>query len=267
MASEVLTPRSIAGLTPGRVQERSPWLNMMVYALSGWGKTTLAGSASVVDGMAPVLAIDAEGGSESLRHSYPDVEFIRITNWEQSVEVYSDIFDQVSRSVFPYNTIIVDSMNECQKYGMNSIMKKVVKKAEEKGEERDEEVPSKREYLINLEQMRRFTRGYRDLEVHTIFTCLCASYRDEMTGKVNNQPLLTGKFQAEVPALIDEVWYGYKREIGDGDKKKMTRILLTDATDTTVAKSRNGTLPQTILEPTMTDLFKYLTSSGAKKNG
>ena len=184
------------------------------------GKDFLGGSAQAVQDMSPVLCIDAEGGSETLRNPFPDVEVVRIRNWEESVNVYSDVYDQISRGVFPYNTIMVDSVNECQKYGMNSIMKRVVSKAAEKGEERDEEVPSKREYLINLEQMRRFIRGYRDLEVHTIFTCLCATYRDENTGKVNNEPLLTGKFQKEVPALIDEVWYGYKREEGDGDKRK-----------------------------------------------
>lgn len=259
MADETLTPRSLGGLDVSKAQERSDWLNMMIYAPSGWGKTTMGGSAQAVEGMSPVLSIDAEGGSESLRHSYPDVEVVRIKSWEQSVNVYSDIYYQVSNGTFPYNTILIDSLNEYQKYSMLSIMEMVVREHPE----RDIEVPSKREYLINLEQMRRMVRGFRDLEVHTIFTCLSSSYRDDLTGKVNNEPLLTGKFQKEVPALIDEVWFGYKRQIGVGDEAEMTRFLLTDSTDTTIAKSRNGKLPISLQEPTMAQIYKYL--RGEKK--
>lgn len=259
MADETLTPRSLGGLTVSKAQERSDWLNMMIYAPSGWGKTTLGGSAQSVEGMSPVLSIDAEGGSESLRHSYPDVEVVRIKSWEQSVNVYSEIYEQVSSGTFPYNTILLDSLNEYQKYSMLSIMEMVVKEHPE----RDIEVPSKREYLINLEQMRRMVRGFRDLEVHTIFTCLSSSYRDDLTGKVNNEPLLTGKFQKEIPALIDEVWFGYKRQIGVGDEAEMKRFLLTDSTDTTIAKSRNGKLPIAIESPTMAQIYNYL--RGEKK--
>jgi|SRR5882762_438788 len=260
MADETLTPRSLGGLTVSKAQERSEFLNMMIYGPSGYGKTVFGGSAQAVKEMAPVLSLDAEGGSESLRNSYPEVDVVRIKSWEQSVNVYSDIYDQISNSTFPYNTIVIDSLNEYQKFSMLSIMEMVVKEHPE----RDIEVPSKREYLINLEQMRRMVRGFRDLEVHTIFTCLSSSYRDEMTGKVNNEPLLTGKFQKEVPALIDEVWFGYKREFGVGDDREMKRYLLTDSTDTTIAKSRNGKLPIAIEEPTMTEIYKYLKNQGVK---
>ena len=258
MADETLTPYSLAGLSVGKAQERSKWLNMMFYGASGVGKTTLGGSAQAVKEMMPALSIDAEGGSESLRNSYPGVDVVRVKTWEQSVNVYSDIYDQVSNGTFPYNTILVDSLNEYQKYSMLSIMEMVVKEHPE----RDLEVPSKREYLINLEQMRRMVRGFRDLEVHTIFTCLSEAYRDENTGKVNNEPLLTGKFKKEIPALIDVVCFMYKRQIGVGDDAEMKRILLTEATDTTVAKDRTGKLPQTIFEPTMSEIYKYLSIEG-----
>src|SRR6266567_3668595 len=88
MTAEVLTPSSLAGLAGlpiSRVKERSPWQNMMIYAVSGWGKTWLGGSAQAIPGMSPVLSIDAEGGSETLRNPFPDVEVVRITNWEESV--------------------------------------------------------------------------------------------------------------------------------------------------------------------------------------
>src|SRR5882757_9546918 len=38
MADETLTPRSLGGLTVSKAQERSEFLNMMIYGPSGWGK-------------------------------------------------------------------------------------------------------------------------------------------------------------------------------------------------------------------------------------
>lgn len=257
----VLTPKSIGGRPVTSAKERSPWLNIMFYAESGWGKTTLGGSAQAVDGMSPVLMIDAEEGSEALRNSYPGVEIVTVTNVKETMDIYSELFDLSSRGECPWKTVLLDPINEEQKFSMNSIMERVVIEHPE----RDVEVPSKREYLINLEQMRRMIRAFRDLKMHTIFTCLAESYRDDMTGKTENGPLLTGKFKKEVAALVDVICYGYTKEVGVGEDMEMKRLLLTSRTDTTVAKDRTGKLPMVMESPTMSEIYKLLKKDS--KNG
>lgn len=104
--SEKLTARNIAGLTINKVQERSSWYNMLIYGDSGTGKTTLAGSADLVPAMRPVLFIDVEGGTESLKHSYPEVDTVRVTTWKQMQAVYDALYE----GGHGYRTVVLDSI-------------------------------------------------------------------------------------------------------------------------------------------------------------
>lgn len=256
MADEVLSPRTLAGLTISKVQDRGPWLNQLFYGESGVGKTQLAGSAQAVPDMRPVLEIDIEGGSETLRHCYPDVEVVRVKTWQQMQDVYNELYDQALRDKRDFNTVCLDSVNEIQKFSMESIMNRVV----QEHPDRDRDVPSMREWGKNLEQMRRLVRGFRDLEMHTLFTCLAETERDDMTGVMHTQPLLTGKFKREVPALLDVVCYYYQKQFGVGDDIEMKRLLLTQRTDSQVAKDRTGKLPMVIEAPTMEKIYSLMTA-------
>lgn len=243
MADEVLTQRSLAGLSISKVQERSSYYNILIYGDSGTGKTTLAGSADMVPSMRPVLFVDIEGGTESLKHSYPDVDTIRVLNWKDMQDLYNELYE----GRHPYNTVVLDSLTEIQKFNMYSIMKKVIQKRPEL----DEDVPSMREWGINLEQMRKFVRGFRDLEMHTIFTALAKSDKDQKSGIVTTKPSLSGKLADEVAAFLDVVGYYYVKQIGDGEDAEFRRLLLTQKTDQQIAKDRTGRLPMVIEHPTM----------------
>lgn len=255
IGDELLTQKTLAGLNITKVQERGDWLNIFFYGESGVGKTTLGGSSVKVPAMSPLLIIDIEGGSESLRHSYPEAEVVRVKTWPQMQSVYGELFDQAMRNQRDYNTVMLDSANEIQKFSMESIMAKVVVEHPD----RDMDVPSMREWGKNLEQMRRLVRGFRDLEMHTIITCLAESERDEVTGQMHTRPLLTGKFKNEVAALLDVVCYYYMKQVGTGDNIEMKRLLLTQRTDTVVAKDRTGKLPMVIEAPTMEKIYNLMT--------
>lgn len=259
--SETLTQKTLGGLNISKVQERGSWLNMLFYGESGVGKTTLAGSADAVPAMHPVIVIDIEGGSESLKHSYPNVEVLRIKTWQQMQDVYNELYDQAKRGQRDFNTVSLDSLNEIQKFSMESIMQKLLVEHPE----RDIDVPSMREWGKNLEQMRRLVRGFRDLEMHTIFTCLAESQRDEMTGLMHTYPLLTGKFKQEVAALLDVVGFYYMKQFGVGDNIEMKRLLLTQRTDSQVAKDRTGKLPMVIEAPTMEKIYKLMQIQNERK--
>ena len=224
----------------------------MFYGEPGIGKTVLAGSADSVPEMRPVLFIDMEGGTESLRHTYPDVEVVRIKNWREMQQLYNVLADGNT----PYQTIVIDSLSEAQKFNMMHIMADVAAN----NAKMVEEVPSMREWGINLEQMRKFVRGFRDLEINTIFTCLAAKDKDIRTGKFTFGPALSGKLAGEIAGFLDEVFFMYMKETNNPEtgNDEQVRMLLTGKTETTIAKDRSGKLDQVIMNPTMSVLYNAM---------
>lgn len=246
---EVLTPGSLAGLTISSVSASSPTLNMLVYGESGVGKTVLAGSADAVPAMRSVLIIDVEGGTFSLRKYHPDVHVVRVKTWNELQELYNVLFS----GDHSYQTVVLDSITEIQKFSMTQIMIDLVKSEPA----RDPDIPSIREWGKNIEQMRRLIRAFRDLPINTIFTALMREDKDNKTGTVTRKPMLSGKLASEVAAFLDIVTYLYVRNIERDGEMQRTRLLLTGATDTTIAKDRSGSLPLTLTEPTMKEIYAY----------
>jgi len=231
---------------------RSQFFNFMIYGEPGIGKTVLAGSADAVAAMRPVLFIDMEGGTESLRATYPDVQVVRVKSWREMQQLYNALAD----TDHGYQTVIIDSLSEAQKFNMLHIMSDVAAN----NAKMIEEVPSVREWGINLEQMRKFVRGFRDLEINTIFTCLAVRDKDIRTSKFTYGPALSGKLANEVAGFLDEVFFMYMTEGANettGETEQL-RLLLTGKTETTIAKDRSGKLPQLIQDPTMEKLYKLM---------
>jgi Cdc6-like AAA superfamily ATPase len=260
--TEVLTstPKTLAGLPIRAVQERSPFLNILIYGDSGTGKTTLAGSADEVPSMRPVLFIDIEGGTESLRHSYPEVETVRITKWREMQALYNELY----RGSTGYQTVVLDSLTEIQKFNMYQIMADLIAKKGEDDPRVDIDVPSMREWGKNLEQVRRFVRAFRDLPMHTVFTALAKSDKDQKTGIVSIKPSLSGKMADEVAAFLDIVAYYYVKDIVVEDETVARRLLLTRKTSQHVAKDRSGMLPMVVESPTMKSLHELMKASVTK---
>lgn len=241
---------TIAGLQIRKVKETKHFINMLIYGESGVGKTSLAGSADAVPEMRKVLFIDIEGGTLSLQSRYPDVEVVRITTWDDMQKVYDELY----LGGHGYNTVIIDSLTECQKMSMDRIMKKVVSDHEE----RDADVPGIREWNINIEQLRKFVRAFRDLPINTIFTALVKSDKNQRTGAIKRKPSLSGKVADEVAGFLDIVTYLYMKEIEGAN----TRMLLCGQTEDTVAKDRTDKLPTTIQTPTMADIWQAARAEG-----
>lgn len=246
--TEVLTNKTLGGLKVQPAGERPQVLNMLVYGDPGVGKTVLAGSASQVEAMSPVLFIDVEGGTMSLRNRYPDVEVVRVSSWSDMTSLYNDIANTDS-----YKTIVLDSLTEIQKFSMYNIMRDLVA-----GDpDRDPDVPGIREWGKNSEQIRRFVRAFRDLSVNTIFTALSATDKDQKTGATLSRPYLSGKLASEVAGFLDIVCYMYVRVV-EGDVR---RLMLTSGTDSCVAKDRSDSLPPILEEPDMKTIHNIVTGA------
>ena len=247
--SESLTPASIGGLPIQKVIEKSPTINVLVYGKPGTGKTVLAGSSSMVPEMSPVLLVDIEGGTNSLRTTYPDVDTVRVTTWPELLEICDYLADENNH----YKTVVFDSLSEIQKLNMYYNMRKAGKNPMEEKADWDD-------WGKNLESMRFFVRATRDLPINVIWTALLDESQDKKTGKTMKMPYFTGKFKQEIAAIPDEVFFYYLKEQYDDEAEEdvTLRILLTASTDDTVAKDRSGQLPQVIVSPTMQTLYEQM---------
>lgn len=236
----------IGGLTVEKAKESVDWINFLVYGNPGVGKTVLAGSADAVPEMSPVLLLNIEGGTLSLRKFYPNVEVVPVKN----VKALQDVYDDLLNSNHPYKTVILDSLSEIQKLSMRDIMLEVKRT----DPTRDEDVPAQREWGKNLEQTRRLVRAFRDLPMHTIFTAHVRDRQDPKTGLWKSAPSLTGQAQNEVPGFVDIVAYMYMKRVNDD----LIRLLSTKQTDTVVAKDRSHSLPDVLQEPTMAAIYQLI---------
>ncbi len=244
-----LTKGNLPGFDISKVKERDAFFNILLYGEPGVGKTVLAGSSDAVPEMRPALLVDMEGGVGSLRHTYPDIDVVRIKSWDEMQTLYDALCD----TDHGYRTIIIDSLSETQKFNMNTIMQNTdsVKLGKQ-----HVDVPSPREWGINLNQMRKFVRAFRDLDCNTIFTAHEMLLVDDMTGKSSVKPAFSGKLANEIAGFLDEVFYMYVIKKGD----KNLRCILTGKTEKQVAKDRSGKLPIVIEDPTMKIIYSLMNS-------
>jgi len=240
-----ITKSNLGGLPITKASQGMKHINMLVYGDSGVGKTVLAASAAAVKEMSPVLLLDVEGGTFSIREKYADVDVVRVQTWKDMQAVYDALFNNLT-----YKTIILDSLTEIQKFSMYNIMDDLVGREPD----RDPDVPGMREWGKNTEQIRKIVRAFRDLECNAIFTALATSDKDAKTGILKTKPSLSGKLKDEVAGFVDEVVFMYKKIMGDDIK----RLLLTSGTDQQVAKDRSDKLPVIIEDPTMMKLYDYM---------
>jgi phage nucleotide-binding protein len=253
VTAELIRPTYLAGLPVRKAVEARDHVNMLIYGKSGVGKTQLAGSADAVPSMRKVLVVDVEGGTMTLGHSYPDVDVIRVKDWNSIAELY----DVLQSGNHDYRTCIIDSLTEAQKFNMSAVMSKRILEREEKGESQDPDVPDMRAWGKNIEQIRKFVRAFRDLEMNVIFTALVKEEKNPRTGLLERMPQLSGKLAGEVAAFLDIVVYYYTKTVDD----EVKRLLLTTATDEYVAKDRTGKLPPLLEAPTLAEIMKYTIST------
>jgi hypothetical protein len=245
---EVLTPAKLGGLDIRSVVEESAYFNMLVYGESGIGKTTLAGSAVEVPEMRPVIFLDIEGGTLSLRDRYPEVEKVRIDSWDDLVETYKGLRENPTE----YRTVVLDSISELQEFGMDEIMLRAIRKAEDEGDERDPDLPSIGEHGKSANRMRKVIRRFRDLPMNTIFTALERVDIDPKRRKFI-KPQVSPNLSGQLAGFLDVVLYMYNKEV-DGE---IRRIVLSRTTDEVTAKDRTNRLPETIVDPTMSVIYNY----------
>lgn len=207
--------------------QASGYFNLLIYGDSGVGKTHFAGTADDDERTSPLLFLDCEGGTATIRHK-PEIDVVEIRSMDKLQEVQNKLVMNPGY----YKTIAVDSLTELQKIDMAEIMRKVMQSPQ--GRNREEEVPSQREYLISQAHIRMTIRSFRDLEANVIFTALARTDQDVSDLSVATRPNLPNKQASEAPQFFDMVGY-YYADIKGGE---VVRKLQLQGTKKVKAKDR-----------------------------
>ena len=141
-----------------------PYVNMLVYADSGAGKSVLAASAKKV----LVIAPEDDGLLSPLRLGY-DFDKIKVRSWPMLMDAYNYLYDN-QNVLKNYDFLDIDSLTEMQGMCMRAVLDEQRQDRINKGQ--DPDTPQIQDYgkvYILLEKM---VLAFNDLPCNVIYTAL-----------------------------------------------------------------------------------------------
>lgn len=253
--TEATKERIFGGLPIEHFDDSVTWLNVVIYGEPGSGKTVLAGSASKVDEMCPILYLDTEQGRLSLKKFYPEaiksgrLDVVPVNDFKRIQKIY----DELERGKHGYKTVVIDTLSELQRKALGLIMDAAVLK----DSERDRDVPAQREWGKVGEQIERLVGAFRDLSMHSIFICH-VNTKDDVNGITKGWPGLRGRMGRDVAGMVDEVFYLFARTRVKNKEQVVSRFIQTGSTDTFTGKDRSDQLSLLTPEPNMTKIYNSI---------
>ena len=190
-------------------------IKMLIYASSGVGKTTLAGT--ITDGI--TVIISAESGLLCL--SDKEIDVLEVKTFEQVRDAYLFVLKESN-----YDNIFIDSLTE--------ISDMLVSHLEKQPEFKDPKNTLKMWGEYN-KKMTELIKSFRDLNKNVIFTALPDDVQD--SGVITKKPLIKGTAtQKLLCSYFDEVFYLAI------DPITKERQIQTQPTSNIEAKDRSGKL-------------------------
>src|SRR5262245_41956212 len=95
------------------------WVSLFIYGEPGVGKTWFVGTAQDHEATSPMLLLDIEGGTTTLRKR-KDLDVIPVRSMQKLVEVQNMLYRENELS---WKCIALDNMSELQGLDMRVIMK------------------------------------------------------------------------------------------------------------------------------------------------
>lgn len=202
-------------------QTREDFLwRILLTGNTGAGKSTLL---TTMPGRKLFIDYDGRKGSiEGLPTIGPEDKVIQVlasgggTAWDQAEKLKREIWSQIRKKTFPFDSIIEDGLNAMNricmlwcllldsKYGLGG-------------------APAKQHYGPHIKQIADHINSYLAMPVHYALTSLFLVIEDEETGAIKYFPKVFGKHQkTDVPSWFNEVWLCQKKE--DKDKNQIFQI-------------------------------------------
>ena len=230
---------------------KTKYVKMLVYGAAGIGKTVFAATAP------NPLILDVEGGLMSIADK--DIDYIPIKVWNDIQEAFMEI---VSGKI-PNETIVIDSLTECSKKSMDALLGAVI--SGQITAQAEKVIPNQHDWLMNIEEVRRLTRAFRDLPKHIIMTCLQRDEKNELSGGITRKPAVSAKSLADdIVGYFDIV--GYMEADKEGNRFILTQPYKTQQGYSCYAKDRSGKL-ETFEEPDFSKIVAKICGTQKRVKG
>lgn len=227
---------------------QSAKLKMLVWGPPGVGKTVFLGTAGLDPRTAPVLILDFEGGTQSLKGmDESNIDVIRITSWQDLNDAVK-LIGKENR----WKTIVIDSISELHIYTLLDILDRA------KNSRQDPDMLQQGDYGKAVVQMRRIVRTFRDMDTHLIMTAHSKQDTDPREGTII-LPSMAGSVAHEIPGMLEVSAYMTLTE--DPKTKSRGRALVLKNYPKVRAKCRtpyDADVPNEIPNPTVTKLLDAL---------
>jgi hypothetical protein len=235
----------------------SEWVNIFIFGEPKVGKTALVATAQDHPDTAPLLLIDAEGGTTTIRER-KDIDVVSVRSKAEFDKVLKELQKMGDDLKNTYRTVAVDNMTEVQHLDLKVIMQAAYNANPAKV---DIEVPSPREWGKTGEHMRKIAREMRDLPCHTIL--IAHTFEKEREGQPTKiYPGFGGQAKTGVAGFMDVV--GYMTMIQDRGKEAYTQVQFR-GTRQVLAGDRFDILADTIKNPTFPMIWEAI--KGQERNG
>lgn len=210
-------------------------LKILVVGDWGAGKTFLLGTAGSHEQLGPVLFLSLEGGLDSVSHM-PGVYYEDITSIQQLEDIRQTLHNSggVWKGV-KFNSVAIDSASEMQTLDVDDIVTAQINKNKNKNS-RTIDIVYLEDYGTSTRRLARIFRSFRDLDMHTYFTCLPKYTRSDSGAVLSIDPLMTPKLAGLFRGYMSFIWYIYIAPDRKDNKDK--RWLMTESNGTIKCKTR-----------------------------
>lgn len=235
-------------------------LSLLVYALTGAGKTEFCGTLEDCEATRPTLIVNVGGGPNTLAGR--DIHIVSPKSLEDLQTVYSFLRNKNKR----FKSVCLDGITGVQQELSMPEIQGVKPKGEADtyGDLEDASPPDRRHWLYSSEHMKRILRAFRDLaelenierRLHVVITAL--EKKDDDRNAIC--PELPGKLGISCGAHCDvlarlSVQVREKQGKPVEYRKLWTVLSVNEEGYTVVAKNRTGFLGRYMVNPTMSKIY------------
>lgn len=228
-----------------------PYLKLLIYGEPGAGKTWLAATAQDSEETKPILFLDSEGGTVTIRKR-KDVDVRKIRSMQEVQEIQNILYADDGGY---YKTVVIDSLTELQHLDLRTVMKE---EYNQKPDKIDIDVATQRAWGKSRERLTKIITSYRDLPCNIVCTALLGSEVDEVNGGSNYFPAFPGKLRGEIPGYFDIVGYLRAEDVRNGNTVEVIRKLQVAKTKRVVAKDRTSALGDVVDNPSIPLMWELI---------
>lgn len=238
-------PRPTSLYQLGEDPDELATINALIYSHPGEGKTVLWGT-----GGPQVMIMDADSyGAASALAMGSKAFRLPVTDFQDLWDAYEFIKNDNAREPQPFGWVVWDSLTLWQN---RSLIDEVMPDAVAANPKQEEFVPSRREYLINMNRTMRMIRNFAELPVNFGVSCHIMLAQDENGDGSVYMPAVQGKgMPSNVCGYMNVVGYLGKQEVLEAGQKKVVQTCRFRREGKYYAKDRFDALGAVMARPTL----------------